>query len=188
MAFMRAAQDASHKSHGLYGTISVGCTKKSFLKQLTGKTKEETLLKQTQNFSCTQKHFFFLNKQVLDQEKNVIGNHRNHRSLAVCVLHLAGCHAQGVSWPHKSFLLYCIRTRDENGRNGWENLSTVSVSVFYYGKREPEQNRREQERKRDIQVTEMGGNRKVYRNALLFNHHSAWINITLYTLLRKLFF
>ena len=58
MAFMRAAQDASHKSHGLYGTISVGCTKKSFLKQLRGKTKEETLLKQTQNFSCTQKHFF----------------------------------------------------------------------------------------------------------------------------------
>ena len=85
MAFMRAAHDASHKSHALYGTISVGCTKKSFLKQLRGKTKEETLLKQTQNFSCTQKHFFFLNRQVLDQEKNVIGNHMNRRSLTVCV-------------------------------------------------------------------------------------------------------
>ena len=74
---------------------------------------------------------------------------------------------------------------DENER---ENPSTVFISVFYYGKREQEQNNREQERKRDIPVTEMGRNQKIYRKALLFNLHSPYMNITLHTSLCKLFF
>ena len=80
----------------------------------------------------------------------------------------------------------CLRMKtDENGR---ETPSTISISIFCYEKQEREQNNREQERRRDIRVTEMGGNRKIYRNALLFNHHSPCMNITLYTLLRKLCF
>jgi len=47
--------------------------------------------------------------------------------------------------------------RDGNGR---ENLSTISVSVFYYGKQEWERNSRVRERKRDIMVTKMGGTEK----------------------------
>ena len=35
---------------------------------------------------------------------------------------------------------------------------------------------------------ETGGNRKIYHNALLFNHHSLCMNITLDTPLHKLFF
>ena len=73
---------------------------------------------------------------------------------------------------------------DENER---ENPSTISVSIFYYGKRERERNSRVRERKRDITVTEMGGNRKIYQNALLFNHHSLPMNITLDIALHKLF-
>ena len=74
---------------------------------------------------------------------------------------------------------------DENGR---ETPSTISISIFCYEKQEREQNNREQERRRDRRVTETGENRKIYRNALLFNHHSPCMNITLYTLLRKLCF
>ena len=73
-------------------------------------------------------------------------------------------------------------------RNGRENSSTISVSVFYYGKWERERNNRIRERKRNIIVTEMGGNRKIYWNALLFKHHSLCMNITQDTLLHKLFF
>ena len=73
-------------------------------------------------------------------------------------------------------------------RNGRENLSTIFISVFYYRKRQREQNSRVRERKQDITVTETGGNRKIYRNALLFNHHSLFMNITLDTPLHKLFF
>ena len=72
--------------------------------------------------------------------------------------------------------------------NGWENHSTISVSVFYIGKREWERNNRVRERKRDITDKETGGNRKIYRNALLFNHHSFYMNITLDTPIPKLFF
>ena len=72
--------------------------------------------------------------------------------------------------------------------NGWEDPSTISVSVFYYGKRERERNSWVRERKRDITVTETDGNRKIYRNALVFNHHSFCMNITLDTPLHKLFF
>ena len=72
--------------------------------------------------------------------------------------------------------------------NGRENSSTISVSVFYYGKRERERNSQVRERKRDITVTKTGGNRKIYRNALLFNHHSFCMNITQDTSLHKLFF
>ena len=39
-----------------------------------------------------------------------------------------------------------------------------------------------------MMVMEMGGNKKIYRNALLFNHHSFCMNITLDTPLHKLFF
>ena len=39
--------------------------------------------------------------------------------------------------------------------NRRKNPSTISVSVFYYGKRELEWNSRERERKRDIRVTEL---------------------------------
>ena len=72
--------------------------------------------------------------------------------------------------------------------NGQENPSIISVSVFYYGKRERERNSRVHERKQDITVTEIGGNWKIYRNALLFNHHSLSMNITLDTPLHNLFF
>ena len=72
--------------------------------------------------------------------------------------------------------------------NGRENLSTIFVSVFYYRKRERERNSRVREWKQDIMVTETGGNQKIYRNALLFNHHSLFMNITLDTPLHKLFF
>ena len=73
-------------------------------------------------------------------------------------------------------------------RNGWENCSTISVSVFYYGKREQEWNSWVEERKRGMMVMEMGGNKKIYRNTLLFNHHSLCMNIILDTPLHKLFF
>ena len=72
--------------------------------------------------------------------------------------------------------------------NGRENSSTISVFVFYYGKRERERNSRVREWKWDITVMETGGNRKIYLNALLFNHHSLYMNITLDTPLPKLFF
>ena len=72
--------------------------------------------------------------------------------------------------------------------NGRENPSTISVFVFYYGKWERERNSRVREQKRDITVTETGGNRKIYRNVLLFNHHSLRMNIILDTPLHKLFF
>jgi len=118
MAFMRAAQDASHKSHGLYGTISVGCTKKSFLKQLTGKTKEETLLKQTQNFSCTQKHFFSEQAGLGSREECDRQSYEpslTHRvCVCVCCTWLAAMH-KVCPGPHKGFLLYCIRTRRMQG-------------------------------------------------------------------------
>ena len=78
--------------------------------------------------------------------------------------------------------------RDENGRNGMENPSTISVSIFYYGKQEQERNSRVGKRKQDITVTEIGGNRKIYWNALLFNHYSLCMNITPDTPLHKLFF
>ena len=74
---------------------------------------------------------------------------------------------------------------DENGR---ENLSTIFVSVFYYGNQERERNSRIRKRKRDIMVMETSGNRKVYRNALLLNYLSLCVNITLDTPLHKLFF
>ena len=61
--------------------------------------------------------------------------------------------------------------------NGRENFSTIFV--FYTGKQERERNSRVQERKRDITDTETGGNRKIYRNVLLFNHHSFCMDITL---------
>jgi len=70
--------------------------------------------------------------------------------------------------------------------NGRENPSTVSV--FYYGKRERVRNSWVRERKRNITVTETDGNRKIYRNALLFNHLSFCMNITLDTPIHKLFF
>ena len=94
------------------------------------------------------------------------------------------CTCSSSEWELDSSLQVGMKT-DGNGR---ENLSTISVSVFYDGKRERERNSRVRERKRDITVTEMGGNRKIYRNALLFNHHSFCMNITLDTLLHKLFF
>ena len=72
--------------------------------------------------------------------------------------------------------------------NGRMNSSTISVSIFYYGKRERKRNSRVRERKRDITVTETGGNPKIYQKALLFNHHSLCMNITLNTPLHKLFF
>jgi hypothetical protein len=72
--------------------------------------------------------------------------------------------------------------------NGRENPSIIYVSVFYYGKRERERNSQVREQKRDITVTKTGGNRKIYRNALLFNHHSFCMNITQDTPLCKLFF
>ena len=72
--------------------------------------------------------------------------------------------------------------------NGRENPATISVSIFYYGKRERERNSWVREQKRDITVTETDGNRKIYRNALVFNHHSFCMNITLDTPLHKLFF
>ena len=72
--------------------------------------------------------------------------------------------------------------------NGRENPSTISVSVFYYGKREQEWNSWVEERKRGMMVMEMGGNKKIYRNTLLFNHHSLCMNIILDTPLHKLFF
>ena len=93
-------------------------------------------------------------------------------------------------WPFRSPLLNFIHSNigmktDGNGRM---NSSTISVSIFYYGKRERERNSRVREWKRDITDTETGGNRKIYRNALLFNHHSFCMNITLDTPLHKLFF
>ena len=72
--------------------------------------------------------------------------------------------------------------------NMWKNSTTIIVSVFYYKNRERKRNSRVRERKRDITVTETGGIRKIYRNALLFNHHPLCINITLDTPLHKLFF
>ena len=72
--------------------------------------------------------------------------------------------------------------------NRRENPAIIPVSVFYYGKRERERNSRVHERKQDITVTEIGGNWKIYRNALLFNHHSLSMNITLDTPLHNLFF
>jgi len=69
-----------------------------------------------------------------------------------------------------------------------ENPSSISVSIFYYRKQEREWNCWVRERKRDITVTETGGNRKIYRNALLINHHSLCMNVTLDTPLHKLFF
>ena len=69
-----------------------------------------------------------------------------------------------------------------------ENHSTISVSVFYDGKRERERNSRVRERKRDITVTETGGNRKIYQNPLRFNHHSFCMNITQDTPLHKQIF
>ena len=72
--------------------------------------------------------------------------------------------------------------------NGRENPSTISVSAFYTGKWERERNSRVRERKRDIMVMETGGNRKIYWNVLLFNHHSFCMNITQDTPLHKLFF
>ena len=94
------------------------------------------------------------------------------------------CTCSSSEWELDSSLQVGMKT-DGNGR---ENLSTISVSVFYDGKRERERNSRVRERKRDITVTETGGNRKIYRNALLFNHHPLCINITLDTPLHKLFF
>jgi len=63
--------------------------------------------------------------------------------------------------------------------NGRENPSTISVSAFYTGKWERERNSRVRERKRDITDTETGGNRKIYRNALLppssfIRHGGTW--------------
>ena len=81
-----------------------------------------------------------------------------------------------------------VRHSDENGRNRQENLLNIFVFIFYYGKREQERNSQVRERKRDITVTETGGNRKIYRNALLLNHHSFCVNITLDTPIHKLFF
>ena len=72
--------------------------------------------------------------------------------------------------------------------NGQENYSTISVSIFYYGKRERKRNSRVREQKREITVTETGGNRKIYQKALLLNHHSLCMNITLNTPLHKLLF
>ena len=72
--------------------------------------------------------------------------------------------------------------------NRRENPSTISVSVFYYGKRERERDSQVREQKQDITVTETGGNRKIYRNVLLFKNHSFCMNITQDTPLHKLFF
>ena len=77
--------------------------------------------------------------------------------------------------------------RDENGQERVEKPSIISVFVFYYEKREQERNNRKRKQKRDIHVTKMGRNWKLYCNALLFNHHSPCMIITLRTLLRKLF-
>jgi len=78
--------------------------------------------------------------------------------------------------------------RDENGWERAEKSLNHFHFRFYYGKWERERNSRVRERKQDITVTEMGGNRNIYRNALLFNHHSLSMNITLDTPLHKLFF
>ena len=78
--------------------------------------------------------------------------------------------------------------RDENGQERVEKPSIISVFVFYYEKREQERNNKKRKQKRDIHVTKMGRNWKLYCNALLFNHHSPHMNITLYTILCKLFF
>ena len=76
-----------------------------------------------------------------------------------------------------------------------KNYSIIFVSIFYYEKQERERNSQIRERnsqiweqKQDITDTETGGNRKIYQNALLFNHHSLCMNITLDTPLHKLFF
>jgi hypothetical protein len=62
--------------------------------------------------------------------------------------------------------------------NGQQNPSTISVPIFYYGKREWERNSQERER------NEIYGLRK---RVLLLNHRSPLMNITLHTILRKLF-
>jgi hypothetical protein len=46
--------------------------------------------------------------------------------------------------------------------NGRENPSTIFIFVFYYEKQERERNSWVRERKRDITVTETGGNRKIH--------------------------
>ena len=103
-------------------------------------------------------------------------------------------------WPQRQCSARRCRARSRRRRwwvarlgmktdgNGRENTSTISISVFYYGKQERERNRQERERKQDIQFTEIGGNRKFYRNVLLFNHHALFMNITIDTPLHKLFF
>ena len=88
--------------------------------------------------------------------------------------------------PYVLCLAGLARARDENQpeleQTGTGHLSTVSV--FYSGNWERERN----SWKWDIRVIETDENQKIYRNILLFNYHSTCMNITLYTLLRKLFF
>ena len=89
---------------------------------------------------------------------------------------LSPIHPAEFSWP-----------RDKDGQE-WKKLSIISVSIYYYGKAERKRNNWKWERKWDISVTEMGGNRKIYRKVLLFNFHSPCMNITLKTFLRSYFF
>jgi hypothetical protein len=94
---------------------------------------------------------------------------------------------RGRRWQDEGIIFVTIQVGMKTEGNGWENPSTISVSIFYYRKREWERKSQERERKRDMRVTKMGGNQNINRNALLFNHRSPRMNITLHTLLLKLF-
>jgi len=76
-------------------------------------------------------------------------------------------------------------TRDENGREWVEK--PLNHFRFYILLRETGL-RAEKEYTSYGNRQEMDGNWKLYQNALLFNRHSPCMNITLHTLLCKLFF
>ena len=81
-----------------------------------------------------------------------------------------------------------LTLRDENGQERAGKPLNYFRFRFLLWKTGAGANSRVRERKRDITVMETGRNWKIYRNVLLFNHHSFCINITLDTPLHKLFF
>jgi len=92
---------------------------------------------------------------------------------------------RNASWPADGNMGYGVGMKTDG--TGGKTPQPFPFFIFYYGKRERERNSRVGKRKRDITVMETGGNRKIYWNALLFNHHSLCMNITLDTPLHKLF-
>ena len=97
-----------------------------------------------------------------------------------------GTQRKGQSYQHWLLFTTCYSVRDENG---WERAGKpLNHFRFRFLLRETRLGAEQQVRKQDITVTEMGGNRKIYLNALLFNHHSLCMNKTLDTPLHNLFF